>query len=219
LTAAPSLVVIAKEPAPGRVKTRLSPPCTPGEAASLASAALADTLAAADGAPAGRRVLALDGSPGPWIPSGFEVVPQVEGPLDARLGAVVEAVGGPVLVVGMDTPQVTSEGLASGMQKLMEPGVDAVLGPAPDGGYWAIGLRRPERAAIAGVPMSVPWTAAAQRLRLGQLGLSWNELGELRDVDTFEDACAVADGWPQTRFAARLRGIESQWAAGAFRAG
>ncbi len=68
--------MIAKEPVPGRVKTRLTPPFTPQEAARLAEAALADTLAAAAAAPVARRVLVLDGSPGPWVPPGFEVVPQ-----------------------------------------------------------------------------------------------------------------------------------------------
>lgn len=59
------LLVIAKEPRPGRVKTRLTPPFTPQEAAELAEAALADTLAAVAAAPAARRVLVLDGAPGP----------------------------------------------------------------------------------------------------------------------------------------------------------
>ena len=70
-----TLLVIAKEPRPGRVKTRLTPPFTPEEAAALAEAALADTLDAVARTPAERRVLVLDGTPGPWLPAGFEVVP------------------------------------------------------------------------------------------------------------------------------------------------
>ncbi len=215
----PALVVIAKEPVPGRVKTRLSPPFTPVEAARLAAAALADTLTAVAAAPAGRRILALDGSPGPWLPPGFEVVPQAHGGLDARLGAAAETAAGPVLVVGMDTPQLTAEILAAGIEALMDPSGDAVLGPAADGGYWAIGLRRPERGAIVGVPMSVPWTAAAQRRRFEQLCMSWAELGELRDVDTYDDARAVAADAPGTRFAARMREIPAHWPAVTARAG
>ncbi len=61
-----TLLVIAKQPRPGRVKTRLVPPCTPGQAA-----ALADTLHTVLAAPARRRVLVLDGEPGPWLPPGL----------------------------------------------------------------------------------------------------------------------------------------------------
>ncbi|MFC9290815.1 glycosyltransferase, partial [Streptomyces sp. NPDC057052] len=66
-----TLLVIAKEPLPGRVKTRLTPPFAPWEAAALAEAALADTLAAVAAAPAVRRRLVLDGAPGPWLPPGL----------------------------------------------------------------------------------------------------------------------------------------------------
>ncbi|HET6551139.1 MAG TPA: DUF2064 domain-containing protein, partial [Solirubrobacter sp.] len=111
---APALIVIAKAPVPGRVKTRLSPPCTPAEAAALASAALHDTLAAALRARrAGRRVVALDGAAGPW--PGFEVIPQRGRGLDERLAAAFEDVGGPAFLVGMDTPQVTPVLLDAGL--------------------------------------------------------------------------------------------------------
>lgn len=80
-----TLLVIAKEPRPGRVKTRLTPPFTPEEAAGLAEASLADTLHAVAATPATRRVLVLDGAPGPWLPPGFDVVAQCAGGLDERL--------------------------------------------------------------------------------------------------------------------------------------
>ena len=81
MTAAPpepvtTLLVIAKQPVPGRVKTRLVPPCTYEQAAALAEAALADTLRTAATVPARRRVLVLDGEPGPWLPPGYDIVPQ-----------------------------------------------------------------------------------------------------------------------------------------------
>lgn len=63
-----TLLVIAKEPRPGRVKTRLTPPFSPRQAAALAEAALVDTLLAVAAAPVRRRVLVLDGTPGPWLP-------------------------------------------------------------------------------------------------------------------------------------------------------
>ena len=84
---ATTLLVIAKQPVPGRVKTRLVPPCSHEQAASLAEAALADTLRAVLATPARRRVLVLDGEPGPWLPAGFDIAAQCEGPLDERLAA------------------------------------------------------------------------------------------------------------------------------------
>lgn len=99
-----TLLVIAKEPRPGWVKTRLTPPFTASEAAALARAALADTLSAVAAAPASRRVLVLDGTPGPWLPPGFDVVPQCAGGLDERLAGAFAGCDGPALLIGMDTP-------------------------------------------------------------------------------------------------------------------
>ena len=84
-TLAAQIMVIAKEPVPGRVKTRLTPPYTPAEAAELAEAALTDTLAAVASAPVARRVLALAGTPGRWLPPGFDVIGQRGGGLDERI--------------------------------------------------------------------------------------------------------------------------------------
>ena len=85
MNSATTLLVIAKEPRPGRVKTRLTPPFTPEAAAALAEASLADTLRTVAATPARRRVLVLDGNPGRWLPPGFDVVPQCAGGLDERL--------------------------------------------------------------------------------------------------------------------------------------
>jgi uncharacterized protein len=197
-------VVIAKAPAPGRSKTRLCPPCTPAQAAALAEAALADTLAAVAACPARRRVLALDGEPGAWLRPGFDLLEQCGDGLGERLGHALDAVGGPALVVGMDTPQLTAGLLEHAAMALSAERVDAVLGPALDGGYWAIGLKRPDARVFSGVPMSSMHTCRAQRGRLDELGLRWSELAALRDVDTFADARAVARLDPSTRFAARL---------------
>ena len=195
---ATTLLVIAKQPVPGRVKTRLVPPCTHEQAAALAEAALADTLRTVLMAPAARRVLVLDGEPGPWLPPGFDIVPQCGGPLDQRLAAAFAAVRGPALLIGMDTPQVTPDLLAVDWRA-----ADAVFGPAADGGFWALGLREPDPALLRGVPMSTSATGAIQRARLVAAGLRVAELPQLRDVDTAADALAVAREAPQTRFAAR----------------
>jgi glycosyltransferase A (GT-A) superfamily protein (DUF2064 family) len=185
---------------PGRVKTRLVPPCTYEQAASLAEAALADTLRAVLMTPARRRVLLLDGQPGPWLPAGFDIVPQCDGPLDERLAAAFGAVSGTALLIGMDTPQVTPALLSVDWGD-----ADAVFGPAADGGFWALGLRRPDAALLRGVPMSTAATGAIQRARLLAAGLRVRDLPQLRDVDTAADAVAVARQAPRSRFAARAR--------------
>jgi rSAM/selenodomain-associated transferase 1 len=199
-----ALVVIAKAPRAGRSKTRLCPPCTPRQAAALARAALADKLDAVLATAAVRRVLVLDGEPGTWLPAGFDVLVQRGRGLDERLAHAFDDVGGPALLIGMDTPQVTPGDLCAGVAALDEPGVEAVLGPAPDGGYWAIGLRAPDPRVFLGVPMSSADTGRAQRARLASLGLRVRELPALRDVDEIADARAVAALAPSGRFARAL---------------
>ncbi len=194
-----SLLVIAKEPVPGRVKTRLTPPFSPVDAARLAAAALADTLAAAAASPVDRRVLVLAGEAGDWVPPGFEVVPQAAGGLDERLAAAFAGCPGPALVVGMDTPQVTPGLLARGLDF---GAADAWFGPAEDGGFWALGLAEPDPALLRGVPMSRADTGRVQRARLTDAGLKVRDLPLLRDVDTAADAAEVAALAPHTRFAA-----------------
>ncbi|MFL5995376.1 MAG: DUF2064 domain-containing protein [Streptomyces sp.] len=192
-----TLLVIAKEPRPGRVKTRLTPPFTPEEAAALAEASLADTLDVVARTPARRRVLVLEGAPGPWLPPGFDVVRQCAGGLDERLAAAFAGCEGPALLIGMDTPQVTPELLTVDFADC-----EAYFGPAEDGGFWALGLARPDPSLLRGVPMSTPHTGAAQRARL--TGLRVRQLPPLRDVDTAHDAELVAEAAPGGRFAAEL---------------
>jgi uncharacterized protein len=172
---ATTLLVMAKQPVPGRVKTRLVPPCTHEQAAALAEAALADTLRTVLTVPARRRLLVLEGRPGPWLPPGFGIVPQCGGPLDERLAAAFAVVRGPALLIGMDTPQVTPNLLSVDWRA-----ADAVFGAAADGGFWALGLRVPDPVLLRGVPMSTASTGAIQRSRLLAAGLRVAEsvLGE-----------------------------------------
>ncbi|HEX4307771.1 MAG TPA: TIGR04282 family arsenosugar biosynthesis glycosyltransferase [Solirubrobacterales bacterium] len=204
------LVVIAKSPEPGRSKTRLSPPCEPAQAARLAEAALRDTLAAVAATRCRERVLALAGPPGDWLPAGFTVVDQGTGSLDRRLGHVFSRCVGPTLLIGMDTPQVDPLLLEEAIASLEAPGTDAVLGHAEDGGYWAIGLRRPDPRAFAGVPMSVADTGARQEAALRGLGLRVGLLPTLRDVDLIGDARAVAAMAPAGNFARTVEQVEEE---------
>ena len=193
----PTILVMAKAPVPGRVKTRLTPAFSPEEASALAQAALCDTLDVVSAAPAARRVLVLEGEPGPWLPTGFDVSPQADGGLDERIAAALAASSGPVLLIGMDTPQLTVRHLTVSFDDH-----DAWLGPAVDGGFWALGLARPDPDLVRGVPMSLDRTGAAQLNRLLVAGLRVGLLPRLRDVDTPACAAAVSAGAPHTRFAA-----------------
>ena len=201
------VLVMAKAPEPGRVKTRLCPPCDPVEAAILAEAALADTCDAVARSGARRRVVALDGEPGRWLPPSFEVITQRGRSLDERLANAWVDTGGPGVQIGMDTPQVTPAALDGALALLDAPSTTALLGPAVDGGWWAIGLERPDPRVFRGVPMSAPYTGAAQRRRLRALGHRVAELAPMRDVDRIEDALAVARVAPASRFAETLDGM------------
>ncbi len=208
MTADAQIVVLAKSPVAGRVKTRLTPPYSPAEAAGLARAALVDTMQAATGADVRRVVTALDGAPGDWLPDSVAVQPQCDGSLDVRIAhAMATAYTGlplPVLLVGMDTPQLLPADLDRAVARLLEPGTDAVLGPASDGGFWAIGLRRPRPEHVESVPMSRADTGARQLVRLQACGLRVRLLETRRDVDVAADGDLVAAEAPGSLFAAEL---------------
>jgi uncharacterized protein len=192
------LVVITKAPVAGRSKTRLTPPCTPAQAAAIAAAAVGDTLDVVRATPVQRRVVALDGAPGELDLAGCTVVPQVDGDLGTRLAhAFADAMAGarlPTLLIGMDTPQVSAPLLADCLDRLVAAGPGtAVLGTAPDGGWWALGLHAPELAGVLpDVPMSRDDTAALTRAALERAGMAVLELPALADIDHFPDAVAVA---------------------------
>jgi len=199
----PHVIVMAKSPRPGRVKTRLCPPCTPDAAAAVAAAALADTLDAVAACRAARKVLALDGPPGPWLPPGFEVIPQRGVGFDRRLANAWADTGGPGVQIGMDTPQVTA-GELDGLLALLDDGGArrAVLGHALDGGWWVIGWRRADpRSVFAGIPMSAATTGRAQENRLLRLGFDVSRAAPKRDIDTVDDLVTLSGRFPDLRTA------------------
>jgi uncharacterized protein len=216
-TISAQLIVLAKAPVPGRVKTRLTPPFTPQEAAMLAEAALADTLEAGASASFARHTLALDdqrAAPGALraeLPARFEVSPQRGRGLDERIAAAFDdayaCLAVPVVLIGMDTPQVTPGLLETVAQPLAAGDADAVFGPAEDGGFWLLGLRRPDPRLILGVPMSADDTGRVQLDRLRAAGLRVRQVPELLDVDRAADAERVARQAPGSRFAATLASL------------
>ena len=204
-----TLIVIAKSPVAGEVKTRLTTGFTPAQAAALAQASLRDTLDTVVAAPAERRVIAWEGLHRSWLPQGVDVIAQRGDGLDERLSNAFQEVlarpgHGPTLLVGMDTPQLRPKDLS-----LDWGDADAVLGLCPDGGYWALGLRRFHPDAVRGVRMSTPQTGRRQLERLQSLGFRVRLLPDVRDVDTPADAAAVAQIAPDTRFGRLHRRLTS----------
>ncbi|MBV9314709.1 MAG: DUF2064 domain-containing protein, partial [Pseudonocardia sp.] len=192
----PVLLMLAKAPVPGQAKTRLCPPATHADAAAIAAASLLDTLDAVAAVPHARVMVAWTGELSAAESAEelrgalgkTQVFEQCEGDLGARIAAAhVEvarrAPGAPVLQIGMDTPQLTAQALAEALAVLMRPdGPDAVLGPACDGGWWAMGLRLPGKAAaVAPVPMSRTDTGELTLAALRAAGLTVELLHPLRD--------------------------------------
>jgi glycosyltransferase A (GT-A) superfamily protein (DUF2064 family) len=204
-----TLIVIAKETIPGRVKTRLHPALSFEQAATLAAASIADTLAALRALPATRRILAFDGTTPPAGADDYEVIPQVAGGLDDRIGAIFDECDGPSILVGMDTPQLTAAHLAPAFTPWPD-GTDAWFGPATDGGFWALGIAAPNGDLVRGVPMSRADTGIRQLERLWAAGLRVSLLPPLTDVDTIEDAREVAAIAPDGLFAETLAGFGFQ---------
>ncbi len=200
------ITVIAKQPRPGLVKTRLCPPCTAVEASAVAAAALTDTLDGIDRLvvtmPAAiERVLLFDGDATEWERPGWRVVPQRGVGLGDRLANGFETLG-PGVIVGMETPHVV--GSLSAAIDAIGNGHDA-LGLATDGGYWAIAICTVDRRVFDGVPMSTSSTGLAQMRRLHSMGRSVVRLPAARDLDTFDDlvdAGARSTGAPLLRAAA-----------------
>lgn len=207
--AAPALIVVAaKVPIAGRVKTRLVDPSVPGltpdTAARLAQAFLADTLAtAADPAlRATDRWLALDGEPDD-LPPGLLAAPfslraQTGNSLGERLVNLTEAgfaAGyGRVCVVGSDAPHLPLAFLLEAFGRLAptpssppENGADVVLGPADDGGYYLIALRKPAPDLFTNIPWSGPDVFSVTRARASASGLTVARLPAWYDVDVLAD--------------------------------
>ena len=207
------VIVIAEAPVAGLVNTRLTPPLRPREAALVAEAALADTLDVVAAVPAARRLLVLDGAPGAWLPAGFDVIGQRGSGPDERLAAAFAdayaALPLPMVLIGPDTPQVTAVMLDDAVGSLESGEADAVFGPAANGGFWLLGLRRPDRSLLAGVPMNAPEAGRILLERLAGDGLRVALAPRLTDLSGFDAAEQVASQIPASRFAATFTATAS----------
>jgi uncharacterized protein len=205
MTEAFCLLVVAKAPIEGFAKTRLCPPASPRQAAEIAAAALLDTLDAVAATPGAVPVVATAGELADGVRTaelaraveGMSVIRQHGRDFGERLANahadVADLLDLPVVQIGMDTPQVTADLFAHSAACLLAEAHDAVLGPAEDGGWWALGLRDPRVAEVlTEVPMSRPDTGSRTLHALTGAGLRTAPLQELSDVDTMRDARRVA---------------------------
>jgi len=199
-----TLIVIAKECVPGTVKTRLHPPLSLEQAATIAQASLDDTLRALEPVPATRRILFFAGTSAPPAVRGYDIMMQPTGTLDERIAYVFDQVTGPVVLLGMDTPQVNPDALAPIFDG-RQPTVDAWFGPATDGGFWCLALTKPDGALVRGVPMSRDDTGQQQLRRLHTAGLRVGLLPTMTDIDTVSDLIGVAAGIPASATSRTLR--------------
>ena len=190
----PGLIVMAKLPGSGKAKTRLRRVLTRAARRILQTALVEDALAKAR--MVGRTYLAF--TPQHLAEEaeayhGVEVFPQMGDSLGERMANVMEEALGrghdQCIVIGTDCPYLTVDDLRAALACLRE--TDVCLGPALDGGYYLIGLRRLHRGIFVDVPWSSQWTLATTLERITALGLRYRLLRSLRDLDTSIDLCAL----------------------------
>lgn len=208
------VLLVAKAPVPGRVKTRLGARIGDDQAAVLAAAALLDTIDACRSAGAeGHLSLAGDLSDsvqGEEISAaleGWTISPQRGNTFAERLVAAhLDAGPGAVVQIGMDTPHVTAAALIAVADGLARH--DAVLGPAVDGGWWALARQDPHAVRhVAEVAMSRDTTFVDTQRALERAGCRVGHAATMTDVDTVADADLVATISSHLRFAHAWRSV------------
>ncbi len=204
------IVVLTKVPLPGRVKTRLIPALGAEGAAALHRAMARDVAAAALGHGVPVQFWVDGPAEHPWsagLPGPVHAQPG--GDLGDRLAAAMTP--GPALALGTDSPTLPRSLVRQALDALSEPGPALVLGPAGDGGCWAIGWTVADRAVFQGIPWSTPAVHEALRAAGRRLGWSVRELPPWHDVDTPEDLARLRDelaGLPPDRAPATRRLLE-----------
>ncbi len=196
-----ALIVFAKAPIPGQVKTRLCPPLTPDEAASLHGSLVLDMLERSRGAVSMDRFVACAPSPDHVFfkileeRHGVRLLAQTGDDLGARMAHAIDTVFdlGYRRVIGIGTDLPTLPGSALGDTVKLLADHDLVLGPARDGGYYLIGLRKPAPDLFAGMPWSTDRVLALTTQKAAALGLTIARLPVRRDLDTIEDLKAVIE--------------------------
>ncbi|MFZ0790141.1 MAG: TIGR04282 family arsenosugar biosynthesis glycosyltransferase [Chromatiaceae bacterium] len=207
-----TLIIFAREPVPGEVKTRLIPALGAPGAARLYRILLERALSAAAAVPLVRLELWCAGtgaSQGICADLarrfGMRLRLQPQGDLGARMalaftkalspGPDSASVPGPAVLIGSDCPGYHGAYIARAFEALSagDGGCDVVLGPATDGGYVLIGLRRPAPSLFTDMPWGTDRVLKRTRATLSELRLRWLELPPLADIDRPEDLAAYPD--------------------------
>ena len=188
------LLVFAKKPVPGTVKTRLARDVGHAQAARLYRL-MAETTWSRTAGPGYERWLVFE--PGSerdwmrdWLPGAHSYLPQVSGDLGTRLSAAFEHAfltgAKAVAVIGTDSPDVAREDISSAFD-LLTAGHQAVIGPSTDGGYWLLALSSFQPHVFEDILWSTGEVAAQTRARMAARGLRFAELRTVRDIDRVDD--------------------------------
>lgn len=185
------LLVVAKQPAAGQTKTRLCPPLDGAMAATLYECFLQDTLALMREVNDVQRAIAYlpEDAAGYFrtLAPDMRLTPQRGADLGERLanllGDALEGGAGQAVVMDSDSPNLPSAYLRQAFAALDGP-ADVVLGPCDDGGYYLIGMKRPEPRLLREVPMSTPQVTQHTLALAHELGLRTALLPMWYDVDT-----------------------------------
>ena len=205
------LIIFAREPLPGKVKTRLGRAVGNNAAAELYGAMLADVLEQAAALPGIRPLLywACEGDgmpPSPDVP-GLEVFRQAGATLGQRMANAFESAfksGSDVCcIIGTDSPDLPPEYISRAFDLLCQGEADVVFGPAEDGGYYLLGMGRTWAGLFRDIPWGTPQVLAASLERARHLGLRIALLPQSYDIDTLSDLLRLLDS-PGIR-AARTR--------------
>ncbi|HEV3255153.1 MAG TPA: TIGR04282 family arsenosugar biosynthesis glycosyltransferase [Candidatus Acidoferrales bacterium] len=198
-----ALVVFAKLPVAGRVKTRLLGALSPSQAAQVHRACLRDTVALLDAVPACSRWLMVAGSDEEAralaremkLGAGWNAYAQFGRDLGARLeramGRLFAMGMRRVVVVGTDAPWIGVQKLRQALRWLEAD--DVVIGPAADGGYYLVGARRPVEEIFRGIPWGSSQVMAATRRTLEKLRIRFRLLGRDFDLDRPADLARAAE--------------------------
>lgn len=183
-----ALIVVAKHPAPGKTKTRLSPPLTPELASALYESFLFDTLDQMRQVADSHHVIAYLDERDYFIrvAPDFELIPQEGHDLGERLDHAITSYLSRgyqrVVIMDSDSPTLPSVYLSQAFLVLSD-GADVVLGPCDDGGYYLIGLRKPAPRLLREVHMSTPAVAAETMALAKEEGLQLVALPTWYDID------------------------------------
>jgi len=183
-----ALIVVAKRPAPGKTKTRLSPPLTPELASALYESFLFDTLDQMRQVADSHHVIAYldEREYFQRLAPDFELIPQEGRDLGERLDNALTFYLSRgyerVVIMDSDSPTLPPDYLSRAFH-ILSNGADVVLGPCDDGGYYLIGLKKPTPRLLRDVHMSTP-TVAAETIALAkEEGLNLVALPTWYDID------------------------------------